>query len=133
MAQIDERVFESYVETMLLEKAGWKAGALAEWDEIVAGNPFRAEAARDPGHLVAMILKTAPVAAKVTALQAAAKAGPERVRASGAHLYIVYPEGIGRSKLTNVAIEKALAVRGTARNWNTVLKLQRAAQELSQS
>jgi len=101
-----------------------------EWDQIVAGNPFRAEATRDPGHLVAMMLKTAPAAASVKALQAAIS-GPERLRASGAQLYIVYPEGMGRSKLTNVAIEKALGVRGTARNWNTVLKVQRAAQELS--
>jgi uncharacterized protein (DUF1697 family) len=35
----------------------------------------------------------------------------------------VYPEGIGRSKLTIQKIEKTLGTRGTARNWNTVLKL----------
>lgn len=32
MAQTNERAFESYVETILLEKAGWKAGVLADWD-----------------------------------------------------------------------------------------------------
>jgi uncharacterized protein (DUF1697 family) len=46
------------------------------------------------------------------------------VRAVGRELYAVYPDGQGKSKLTNVVIEKALATRGTARNWNTVLKLQ---------
>jgi uncharacterized protein (DUF1697 family) len=34
----------------------------------------------------------------------------------------MYPEGIGTSKLTGAVIEKSLGVRGTARNWNTVLK-----------
>jgi uncharacterized protein (DUF1697 family) len=35
----------------------------------------------------------------------------------------VYPDGIGRSNLTGALIEKKLGTRGTARNWNTVLKL----------
>ncbi len=38
--------------------------------------------------------------------------------------YIFYPSGIGRSRATNVFIEKKLGVRGTGRNWNTVLKLE---------
>lgn len=36
-----------------------------------------------------------------------------------------YPDGVGRSKLTNAVIEKALGTRTTGRNWNTVLKLQK--------
>jgi uncharacterized protein (DUF1697 family) len=58
----------------------------------------------------------------VTALQKAI-AGRERVLASGRCLYIVYPDGIGRSKLTPALMEKHIRTRGTARNWNTVLKL----------
>ena len=37
--------------------------------------------------------------------------------------YIVYPAGIGRSRLTNSLIDSKLGIRGTGRNWNTVLKL----------
>ncbi|HJT05309.1 MAG TPA: hypothetical protein VJ747_00175 [Stellaceae bacterium] len=33
------------------------------------------------------------------------------------------PEGYGRSKLSNAAIEKALGLRATTRNWNTVNRL----------
>ena len=36
MPQTNEKAFESYVETILLEKAGWHAGALADWDEARA-------------------------------------------------------------------------------------------------
>jgi uncharacterized protein (DUF1697 family) len=55
-------------------------------------------------------------------LQEAIK-GREVVRGDGKHLYLVYPDGIGESKLTNVIIEKKIGTRGTARNWNTTLKL----------
>jgi hypothetical protein len=52
--------------------------------------------------------------------------GPELVRAAGKQAYIVYPNGIGRSRLPTVLIEKKLGTKGTGRNWNTVLKLEAA-------
>jgi uncharacterized protein (DUF1697 family) len=93
-----------------------------EWREVIAGNPFPAEARSDPGHLVVVFLKAAPDSKSVAALQASIK-GREVVRARGRHAYITYPDGIGRSKVTAALIEKKLGTRGTARNWNTVLKL----------
>ncbi len=93
-----------------------------EWRRIVAKNPFGHEAKRDPSHLVMMFLKRAPSAKEVEALRAAIT-GPEIVSVDGRHAYIVYPAGIGRSRLTNSLAEKKLGTRGTARNWNTVLKL----------
>jgi uncharacterized protein (DUF1697 family) len=99
-----------------------------EWQAIVARNPFPEEAKRDPSHLVLMCLKSAPQAADLKALQAAIK-GPESVRADGKQLYIVYPGGIGTSKLTNALVERILETRGTGRNWNTVIKLASLSQE----
>src|SRR5262245_16384576 len=93
-----------------------------DWNAVVAGNPFRKEAERDPGHLLVVVLKDAPQAARVKALQAAIT-GREVVRGGDRHLYVVYPDGVGRSRLTIASIEKTLGTRGTARNWNTVLKL----------
>jgi uncharacterized protein (DUF1697 family) len=93
-----------------------------DWQAIVDANPFRKEAARDPGHLLMMCLRETPSAAQVKALQQSIT-GREVVQANGKHAYFVYPDGIGRSKLTIQKIEKALGTRGTARNWNTVLKL----------
>lgn len=92
-----------------------------EWDAIVDRNPFRKEAKSDPGYLVMMALKDE--AKNVDALRAAI-VGRERLEADGKQLYIVYPDGQGRSKLTNAVIEKKLGTRGSARNWNTVLKIQ---------
>jgi uncharacterized protein (DUF1697 family) len=93
-----------------------------EWEEVIRQNPFRAEAKADPSHLVVVVLKNAPNPAHVKSLQAAIK-GPEVVRVRSRHAYIYYPDGQGRSKLTLTVIEKHLGTRGTARNWNTVLKL----------
>ena len=93
-----------------------------EWQTVIARNPFPGEAERDPGHLLVLFLKTAPRLAAVKALQSAIT-GPEVVHADGAHAYVTYPAGIGRSRLTNAVIEAKLGTRATGRNWNTVLKL----------
>ena len=92
----------------------------AEWGRIVERNPFPDEAESDPGHLLVMALKRP--AGAVESLRASI-VGRELVRADGAQLYLFYPDGIGRSRLTAAAIEGAVGTRGTARNWNTVLKV----------
>src|SRR6185503_7812755 len=93
-----------------------------EWQAIIDANPFPREAKDDPSHLLAVILKDEVSVANVTALQKAI-VGREVVRAKGRCAYIVYPDGIGRSKLTTALIEKKLGIRGIGRNWNTVVKL----------
>jgi uncharacterized protein (DUF1697 family) len=94
----------------------------AEWAETVARNPFPAEAKNYPGHLLLLCLKAAPDAESVDQLEAGIT-GREVVRAIGKALYAVYPDGVGRSRLTIGVIEKKLGTRATGRNWNTVLKL----------
>lgn len=93
-----------------------------ELKAIIADNPFPDAAENDPSHLVVGFMKDAPDPAAVAALQKAIK-GREIVRANGRQLYTVYPDGIGRSKLTSKMVEKKLGTRGTGRNWNTILKL----------
>ncbi|MFI5413651.1 MAG: DUF1697 domain-containing protein [Candidatus Lutacidiplasmatales archaeon] len=94
----------------------------AEWESILAGNPFPREAREAPGYLIVTLLKDTPSPESWKKLDAAIR-GPERVRGGGRHAYIVYPDGQGRSKLTLSLIEKNLGTRGTSRNWNTVTKL----------
>lgn len=83
---------------------------------VIAKNPFEDEAKTDPGRLVVVFLEREP-SAKLD------WPGPEVIKPAGRELYIYYPDGQGRSKLTNAYIEKKLGMRGTARNWNTVTKL----------
>jgi uncharacterized protein (DUF1697 family) len=97
----------------------------SEWAALIADNPFPKAAAATPARLHAFLLKRAPARPAIAALEAAAAAtgGPEEIHVHGATLYAFYPDGMGRSKLTGALIDRALGVRGTARNWNTVLKL----------
>lgn len=94
----------------------------SEWERIIAANPFPDEAARDPGHLLVMLLKRAPAARAIDQMRSSVQ-GPEIIRAVDRELYVYYPAGIGRSKLTSANLESRLGARATGRNWNTVLKL----------
>ena len=121
-----ERLLEAELEKCLEVETDFMVRTAAEWNAIVERNPFRKEAARDPGHLLVFCLKDEPAAASVKALQSAIN-GPEIVRADGRQAYVVFPDGVGRSRLTSAIIEKKLGTRGTGRNWNTVLKLRALA------
>jgi uncharacterized protein (DUF1697 family) len=125
---------EAKLETAVAEGLGVQTSffvrSASEWDAIVANNPYPAAAREDPSHLVVMAFKSAPAARDVSALQAAI-AGRETVKAIGKQAYFVYPDGIGTSKLTNAIIERKLGLTGTARNWNTVLKLTTAVELLA--
>lgn len=94
----------------------------ASWKAIIDDNPFSAESRADPGRLLVMVFASAVSRTAVSRLQASI-AGREKIITAGTHGYLVYPDGIGRSKLTGAIIERALGTRATARNWNTVLKL----------
>jgi len=117
-----ERLLEGEAARRLALRTEFFVRTAREWKDVIARNPFHEAAERDPSHLVVLFLKAAPEPRTVGALQAAI-AGPELVRADGRQAYITYPAGIGRSRLTNALIESKLGTRGTARNWNTVLKL----------
>ena len=92
-----------------------------EWRGVIDGNPFRAEAKTDPSHLLVSCFKGPLDPANVKALRAAIT-GPEVLHADGRHLYMVFPDGIGNSKVRGI-IDRKLGALGTARNWNTVQKL----------
>jgi len=117
-----ERLLEKAAATRLQLETNFFVRTGKEWKAIIAGNPFPDEAKRDPGHLLVVCLKDPPNRAAIAALQDAI-VGREVVRAKGREAYIVYPDGVGRSRLTMALIEKKLGTRGTARNWNTVVKL----------
>jgi uncharacterized protein (DUF1697 family) len=117
-----EALLEGEAEKRLGLRTDFLVRTAGEWRAIVAANPFPREAKDDPAHLLMTALKGSPIAGGVAALREAI-AGRERALAHGREIYVVYPDGIGRSRLTGALIERKLGVRGTARNWNTVLKL----------
>jgi uncharacterized protein (DUF1697 family) len=117
-----ERLLEKEAEKHLDVQVNFLVRTAKEWAAIIAKNPFPREAESDPSHLAVMCLKSAPTKESLVALETAI-VGRETIHLDGPQLYIVYPDGIGRSRLTHGLIEKTLATRGTTRNWNTVLKI----------
>lgn len=117
-----ERMLEAATAERLDVQTDFFVRSAAEWRALIVGNPFAAEAKVAPGHLVALCLKGEPGRTGASALQKAI-VGRETAHVSGRHVYLVYPDGIGSSRLTTAVIEKAIGMRATGRNWNTVLKI----------
>jgi uncharacterized protein (DUF1697 family) len=101
----------------------------AEIADAIKCNPFKAETKADPRFVVVGFLAGPPTAGAAGRVAAVTGAAGERLKLSGRELYIHYPEGQGRSKVTNAVLERALGVPVTVRNWNTVTKLGEMLQE----
>ena len=95
-----------------------------EFNAMIENNPFQNQPMKESKWVVAMFLATHPVSTAQEDIQKT-YTGPEELHIMGQEVYIYYPEGIGRSKLTNTLLEKKLKTTGTARNWNTILRLQK--------
>lgn len=96
----------------------------AEWDKLVAENPFP-EVVNEPTKLHAYLMKQTPDDKAIEALRAKAD-GPDDFQIRGRVLYYHTPQGISNARLFP-KIERTLGVVATARNWNSVLKLQALA------
>jgi uncharacterized protein (DUF1697 family) len=90
--------------------------------KILAGNPFLKVEGIDLTKLHVTFLESAASKEALKTL-AAIKAGDDEFRSAGKEIYLYCPNGYGKTKLSNNAIEKALAVRATTRNWNSVNRL----------
>lgn len=93
-----------------------------EMAELLDSHPFTETQLEDPRMAHVMFFKDHPDPDRYGDLRAAHE-GPEEIRLIGHELFIHYPDGSGRSRLTGSAIEKFLGAKGTARNWNTILKI----------
>lgn len=115
-----ERQLELEVEVILR--------TLAEIASIVERGPVLSPRA-DSAKLHVMFLSDVPDAAAQAALAKWHK-GPEMLEMRGPEIYLYYPEGVGRSKLSGAVIESKLNTSGTARNWNTLQKVLDTARAL---
>ena len=94
----------------------------ADMARIIASNPFLNEKGIDTKRLHVTFLEKTPAKSAIKALDTL-PSGTDRFVHVGEEVYVYCPNGYGNTKLSNTAFEKALAVRATTRNWNTVNKL----------
>ena len=105
---------------------------VAEMREVVARNPFAKRRGIEPNKLLVTFLASDPgEEARERVRQM--KCDPEELRIEGRELYIYFPNGMGRSKLSLARLEKTLKTSGTGRNWNSVTKILEMAEKLETS
>ena len=95
----------------------------AEWAKLAASYPFEKTARDAPNRLQLLVSKKPLATDAAEKLRARAQAG-EEVEAVAGGLWVHFPEGVARSKLTPSLIDKACGSPATARNYRTVVKLE---------
>jgi uncharacterized protein (DUF1697 family) len=112
------------VEGALQKATGRQVHALvrshAQLRKVVDGWPFGAGGAPTTKHVV--FLSAAADGRPLRDLDLAEYA-PERFAASGAHVYLSLPDGLGRSTLMPIVSRRLSKGVTTTRNWNTVTAL----------
>jgi len=99
---------------------------------VIARNPFASRHGIDPAKLLMTFLATEPAKQAREALAKFDTRG-EELHFHGNELYIYFRKGMGQSKLSWPALEKALNSSFTGRNWNSVTKLFDLAEALEKS
>ncbi|HLV87063.1 MAG TPA: DUF1697 domain-containing protein [Candidatus Sulfotelmatobacter sp.] len=97
--------------------------------QTIEANPFGKRVQTDPGKVLVTFLESKPAADAAAGLRKL-KACPEELHLQNRELFIYFPNGAGKSKLPWSSLAKLLNTTGTARNWNSVLRLLEIAEEL---
>lgn len=107
------------------------APTLAEWDAVIARNPFAKAASKTPKYVHAALLETTPKPEDVERVRSCAVKG-EALEVIDGVAYLHTPHGFGTCKMAE-KFDKWIGVTNTARNWNTVLKLAELGHAANQS
>ncbi len=121
------------IESAIERKFGFHSDVVvrtsSELRDVIARNPFAKRAGVDASKLLISFLVSDPGAeARENVLRI--KAEPEELRINGREVYIYFPNGMGRPKLSMALVERTLKTSWTGRNWNTVRKLLEMAEGL---
>lgn len=120
------------IEDAIESKFGFRSDVILrtpdELRQVIATNPFAARPGLDGSRLAITFLAAEPSAGarrQVLAIDAA----PEELRCAGRELYIYFPNGMARPKLSMAVVERMLQTAATSRNLNTVRKLLELAEK----
>lgn len=120
------RSLEDELERAVERRFGVAASVLvrtaAEWQLYMKNNPYADACRREPNLVMLALSKALPRSEAVSALRSRASSG-ERVERVGDALWIHYPAGAGRSKLSPGLLDRFVGSPVTTRNWRTVVKL----------
>jgi uncharacterized protein (DUF1697 family) len=102
---------------------------VAEMREVVAKNPFAKRRNVEPNKLHVSFLDAKLTPSACDQLRALPLVTEEMIPI-GSELFIYCSNGMGKAKVPWAKVDKICATRGTARNWNTVMKLLEMAEAI---
>jgi len=100
--------------------------------DVIAKNPCQTRRGIDPSRLLVFFLAGDP-GDQVRESVLKIKTDPEELWMEDRHLYIYFPDGMARPKLSWALLERTLKTSGTGRNWNSVTKLLELAEKMEGS
>ncbi len=134
--EYDAIVLAARLESLIEATFGFRPAVIvrskAELIEVVARNPFIGDPAAAPDRLLISFLGSRP-STEAWEYVRSLKVSPEVIHTQERELYIHFPDGMGRSKLSMAAVERKLKVPMTGRNLNTVVQLLAIADEIELS
>lgn len=117
---------ERALEAAIAERFGMEIPVMIrkdlQWQSYLRANPFPEASASEP-HLVLLALSKSVLASGAAKALLARAVDGERVQESGGALWIHFPGGSGRSRLSPGLIDRLAGSPVTTRNWRTVVKL----------
>ncbi len=118
------------LEAAIRDRFGFDSAVIArtadDLDGVIARQPY---AEFQPNLLLTHFLPRAPTPDAAAALEAFNREREDYVL-DGREVFLRYESGMANAKLTAAVLKRTLGVPGTARNWNTVLKLRDRARAL---
>lgn len=125
-AAADPPALESELESAIEDRFGLSVAVIVRdaeaWHAYAEANPFPVASGNEPNRVALVLAKSPPLAGAAPGLRERAADG-ERVERVGDVLWVHFPQGAGRSRLSPSAMERLVGSPVTARNWRTVRKL----------
>jgi uncharacterized protein (DUF1697 family) len=100
-----------------------------DFQRVIANNPFIEQAKRDPSRLHISFLRRPPAEEAWNKLEIPPNI-PDQFSRGAKVIYLYFPLGSAKAKISTSYLEKVLEVPITDRNWNTVNALYRIAKEI---
>ena len=94
----------------------------AQWSAYLAESPLAEVASAEPNRVMLLVSKSAPARDARDALRARAMDG-ERIESAGEVIWVHYPAGQAKTKLSPSLVDRLVGSPVTARNWRTCVTL----------
>jgi len=124
---------EAKISTAMKERFGFAPKLflmpLAAFEAVLAANPYKAQGAAD-GTKVHIFFLAAPAAAAEVSAAAALATGGEALKQTDAAIYMLAPNGIGRSVLAD-KLERLVKVDKTSRNHGSAMSISALARTIA--